>query len=153
MVQIWTDRDDASWIYVEQAAASSLDEPYRQRIYRLTLNEMRTAVSAVYELPDDPLKYAGAWRDPSRFSDLDPDELVLREGCQVVLNRSGKSEWSGSTVGKNCKSTLRGASYATSEVTVSPHGIRSWDRGYDASDAQVWGAEKGAYVFDRQAAG
>ena len=36
---------------------------------------------------------------------------------------------------------------ATSEVVVSPGRIESWDRGFDAEGAQVWGAEKGAYVF------
>jgi hypothetical protein len=36
---------------------------------------------------------------------------------------------------------------ATSEVVVSPGRIESWDRGFDAEGVQVWGAEKGAYVF------
>ena len=35
MVPIWTDRDDGRWLYVEQAAASALERPYRQRIYRV----------------------------------------------------------------------------------------------------------------------
>ena len=130
-------------------AANSLSGDFR--VVDAEIDNQGT-ISAVYELPGDPLEYAGAWRDPSRFSGLDPQTLVLRDGCQVVLSRSGKSEWSGSTVGNNCESTLRGASYATSEVTLTPQGIRSWDRGYDASGAQVWGAEKGPYVFDRQTA-
>jgi hypothetical protein len=28
-----------------------------------------------------------------------------------------------------------------------PGKIVSWDRGFDASGAQVWGAEKGGYIF------
>ena len=36
MVPIWPDRADGAWLYVEQAAASSLDQPYRQRVYRLS---------------------------------------------------------------------------------------------------------------------
>ena len=47
-------------------------------------------------------------------------------------------------------STLRGATYAVSDVTLSATQILSWDRGYDAQDNQVWGAEAGPYEFLRQ---
>ena len=36
---IWTERTDGPWLYMEQAAASSLDKPYRQRIYHLHARE------------------------------------------------------------------------------------------------------------------
>ena len=57
--------------------------------------------------------------------------------------------YEGSTNGKDCQSDLRGAKYATSEVVISDEGIKSWDRGYDENDKQVWGAEKGGYVFKK----
>jgi len=57
--------------------------------------------------------------------------------------------YEGSTEGNNCESDLRGAKYATSEVKISKDGIISWDRGYDAEGKQVWGAEKGGYIFKR----
>jgi CpeT protein len=44
---------------------------------------------------------------------------------------------------------LRGATYATSEVIIKNQQMISWDRGYDSSDRQVWGAEKGGYVFEK----
>jgi len=47
----------------------------------------------------------------------------------------------------NCKSTLRGATYATSSVSVHADKIMSWDQGYDSSGNQVWGATAGGYVF------
>jgi hypothetical protein len=34
-------------------------------------------------------------------------------------------------------------------VEVRPDGLVSWDRGFDADGQQVWGAEKGPYVFTR----
>ena len=66
-----------------------------------------------------------------------------------MLRQSGPV-WTGSTAGKECGSDLRGASYATSEVTISSSTLESWDRGYDAADKQVWGAEKGPYIFARE---
>ena len=152
MVQIWNERTDARWLYVEQAAATALDRPYRQRVYRVSLRDDGAVVSAVYELPGDALDYAGAWREPQRFTAFGPDALVLREGCEVVLKPADGASWSGSTVEQRCTSTLRGATYATSEVTVTADGIESWDRGYSADGEQVWGAEKGAYIFVRDPA-
>ena len=73
----------------------------------------------------------------------------LRDGCSVFLERVDEIRFAGETRGAGCKSTLRGASYATSQVVVTREGIESWDRGFDANGRQVWGAEKGAYVFKR----
>lgn len=149
MVPIWMDRADGPWLYVEQAAASSLDRPYRQRVYQLVRTGSETIESRVYTLPEPPLQYAGAAVDPAKLSGVTPADLTLRTGCAVVLRKSGP-EWTGSTEGKQCASDLRGASYATSEVRISASGMESWDRGYDADDKQVWGAEKGPYIFVRE---
>ena len=148
MVPIWTEREDARWLYVEQAAASNLAEPYRQRVYRVTRNDDGAYVSTVFEIPD-PLSHAGAWKSEAPLAQLGPDDLTLREGCDVVLEHSGAARFSGSTIENRCKSTLRGATYATSEVEVTAEGIRSWDRGFDAEGSQVWGAEEGPYIFVR----
>ena len=42
---------------------------------------------------------------------------------------------------------MRGASYASSIVTLTPKYLLSWDRGYNKEGEQVWGAEKGGYMF------
>lgn len=35
MRRIWRERTDEHWLYVEQAMATALDRPYRQRVYRI----------------------------------------------------------------------------------------------------------------------
>lgn len=152
MVPIWTGRDDGPWLYVEQAAATALDKPYRQRIYHVTRIEDGGYSSAVYEFPE-PLTYAGAFRDPSAFAALTPDDLTVREGCAVYLVREDQGPFAGSTREQECISALRGASYATSNVRITAHGIASWDRGFDADGNQVWGAEAGPYIFRRMDGG
>jgi hypothetical protein len=150
MTPIWTTRPDGPWLYVEQAMATTLDKPYRQRVYRLSAGaEPGTLVSAVFELPGDPLAFAGAWREPARLDGLAPDNLIPREGCSIILRARGDT-FVGSTQGHACASTLRGAAYATSEVTITSTMLRSWDRGFDASGTQVWGAEAGGYEFVKQ---
>ena len=150
MSRIWSSRTDGVWLYVEQAVATALDRPYRQRIYRVHDVGAGAILSEVFELPGDPLPYAGAFHDPGRFDGLKPEDLAKRVGCEVHLRRSGAQEFRGSTRGDGCASTLSGASFATSHVVVTPNRIESWDRGFDHEGAQVWGATQGPYVFLRR---
>ena len=150
MSRVWPDRTDAVWLYVEQASADRLAQPYRQRIYRLSRIDERTLQSEVFTLPGDPLDFAGAFRDAELLESLSSDDLLLRQGCAIELRRVGPEAFAGSTRSKECGSTLRGASYATSEVLITPDRVLSWDRGFDAQDHQVWGAEDAGYIFDKQ---
>jgi hypothetical protein len=45
---------------------------------------------------------------------------------------------------------MRGATYATSEVVINKQMLESWDRGWDASGKQMWGATKSGYQFVKQ---
>ena len=150
MKPIWQQRADGPWLYVEQAAAESLDRPYRQRVYRLIRADDQTLRSDVFTLPGDPLAFAGAWRSPNSLDDIEPHDLVQREGCAILLRQINSETFAGGTEAKSCSSSLRGATYATSDVVVTPLQLLSWDRGFDDSDRQVWGAETGPYVFVKQ---
>lgn len=146
MVPVWTDRDDAHWLYVEQAVAGMADKPYRQRVYRVRHLEGNQYESAVFTLPE-PEKYVGVWQKEDPFDDLTPADLIPREGCTVYLTYMGDERFEGGTRGEGCLSTLRGAAYATSEVVIIPGRVESWDRGFDAEGNQIWGAENGPYIF------
>ncbi len=147
MTPIWTWRTDARWLYVEQASASSLEKPYRQRVYRVAEIADGLFESQVLELAD-PSHFVEAWQDPGRFDSLNPAMLTPRPGCAILLRRAGDT-FVGSTLGSLCESSLRGASFATSEATLSRSGLTSWDRGWTADGSQVWGAVKAGYRFDR----
>jgi len=147
MKKIWTDRSDGYWLYVEQAVAETKDQPYRQRIYHLVFED-NIIKSIIYSLPNEK-KFIGAWKNTQIFDDLDPDSLQKRLGCEVIIKRLDANTFIGSTVEKNCSSNLRGASYATTEVTITKNKLLSWDRGYNDKDEQVWGAVKGGYIFKK----
>lgn len=146
--EIWKGRADGPWLYVEQAAATALDKPYRQRIYQLVKSAAGKIESRVFTL-ENPQSVAGAWRDPARFDTWTAAQLKLREGCSVFLVRAEDGSYRGATNGKGCASDLRGAAYATSEVTLNPTFFVSWDRGFDQDEKQVWGATAGGYIFRR----
>lgn len=148
MFPIWEDDKSAKWLYVEQAATNTIDKPYRQRVYKLTINQNHIFESSIFELAH-PDKFIHAWTRPDIFKQINPDSLTPRQGCAVILKKANGC-YSGSTKDKDCKSTLRGAAYATSQVNVCPDQIISWDQGWDNNDQQVWGAEVKGYIFKRK---
>ena len=147
MFPIWEDDDSAKWLYVEQSVSSMLDKPYRQRVYRLS-HSNGTIESRVFTIPK-PEEFIHAWEKPEIFDQLKPEELQIREGCSIYLKKSENGCYTGSTNEKDCKSTLRGASYATSTVSICRDQVVSWDQGWNEADEQVWGAVKGGYIFSK----
>jgi len=147
MAPIWTDRTDGRWLYIEQAVSEHQDRPYRQRVYRLVELAPGLFENQIFTLPD-PTSVIGVWLTQNPLTELGPGDLEERDGCAILLRRRD-GNFIGSTLASLCTSTLRGASYATSEVVVTPEGVVSWDRGFAADGSQVWGPTKGGYVFDR----
>lgn len=151
MAACWTDRKDGPWVYVEQAVAEMQQAPYRQRVYRLVDLGKGQVRSDVYELPGTPAEvvknFAGQWKNEKPLSGISPEQLTLKDGCSITLTRQADGAYVGATGVGTCASSLRGAAYATSEVVLTREVLRSWDRGYDKDGKQVWGAEKGGYVF------
>jgi CpeT protein len=146
-------------LYVEQARVNAL--PYRQRLYVVERVDATAARSRVFELKD-PGNIIGACKLAQRPT-LRAIDAIERPGCVVEMHWTGDSflghtpdaKWNGSAfepdpTGARCESSLEGASYATTEVTLGADGLRSWDRGWDTAGQQVWGATAGAYVFVRR---
>lgn len=143
IIPIWESRTDAIWMYVEQALATMQDKPYRQRVYKLTELGDGSFESAVYTM-ENPLRFAG---NEKSLEKLSPDSISLRQGCSVFLKRINKRRYEGGTNENTCESNMRGAIYASSFVTMTPNYLLSWDRGFNREGEQVWGAEKGGYMF------
>lgn len=150
MKPVWAERKDGFWLYVEQASTKNLEKPYRQRVYHVFRQDKYTIASQVYELKD-PKQYAGEWKKEKPLQDLKPEDLLSKEGCAIYLKKNKTGNFAGSTPGKECPSSLKGAKYATSEVVIMDKTLLSWDRGFDLNDQQVWGSEAGAYEFQKQA--
>lgn len=146
MYPIW--KDKGNFLYVEQALNSKQNKPYRQRVYEVTRQNDSIISSAIYKLPNDSL-WIGKWKTPAVFDSISKADLILRNGCEVLLKRLGKNHYKGETGNKTCESTLYGASYATSEVEIKEGQIISWDRGFDAEDEHIWGAKLGGYIFNQ----
>jgi CpeT protein len=137
-------------LYVEQALDTLQEQPYRQRIYRISRGDSDSSfVSEIFELEADSL-VIGACSNDSLKAVIAATSREIREGCEVYLRWNGRDGFVGETTGNNCISTLRGASYARTAVTIMPSGIQSWDQGFDSTGVQVWGPETGPYHFNRK---
>ncbi len=147
MYPIWEGK--GHWLYVEQALASRQEQPYRQRVYQLEQVGPNRFASKVYKLENEK-DYIGKWREPVFFDRIQPSDLIERTGCAVFLERQSNGQYVGETNAKDCESSLRGAAYATSKVSIKTGMIESWDQGFDANDQQVWGATKGGYIFKQK---
>jgi hypothetical protein len=135
-------------LYVEQTAADTPGEPYRQRLYLIEATDTENrAVSRVFEL-GGPRSFIGACEDAEGF-EIDMDRVLVLEGCDVFLDWDG-SRFVGGTVEDNCGTDFGGATYATSEIELDEALLVSWDRGYNDAGRQVWGATGGGYQFIRR---
>lgn len=149
MAPIWKKQSKGGhWLYVEQAMASRQEAPYRQRVYHVHRNAQGQLVSEVFTF-SQPKRMAGQWKQPEPLTALTPDSLQLRTGCAIVLHAEGDA-FVGKTGDKTCPSDLRGAAFATSEVRITPDKLLSWDRGFDSTGKQVWGATQGGYEFIKE---
>lgn len=146
MYPIW--KDKGNYLYVEQALASTPEKPYRQRIYEVKRLNDSTISSAIYSIANDSL-WIGKWKTTMAFDSISPNDITIKEGCEVLLKSNADGSFSGSTGVGTCHSTLFGSTYATSHVSIKPNQVMSWDRGFDKDGNYVWGAEKGGYIFNK----
>ncbi|MSR42027.1 MAG: hypothetical protein EXS10_09045 [Phycisphaerales bacterium] len=150
IVPCWTDRADGPWLYFEQSSAATIDKPYKQRVYKLIENLDTTITMLVFELPNDPLSYALAWKLPRPLNDLTPELLNAQDGCamSMTIALNGTSATGGSE-GTHCPSTYAGAAYSTVELIVSADRLQLWERGFDAKGTIVTGSRTGPCEFMR----
>lgn len=146
MYPVWEEK--GNFLYVEQSLTSTPNKPYRQRIYEVNRDSDSTFSSAIYKLDADSL-WIGKWKNPKAFDSINIKDIALKEGCEVILKRTAPNQFIGKTADATCISTMRGASFARSEVEILEDKIISWDRGFDANGDYVWGAEKAGYIFNK----
>ncbi len=147
VLPIWQERDDGPWLYVERAAVATPDQPYLQRVRRLSIDGLEGLRSDVHGLPEDPRDFAAAWTDPGVFATIEPADLYPLEGCAVFLRRRADGSFVGESRGTACRSRRDGAAYATSQFEITSDGFTLLERGFTSRHALVWGSESGPTRF------
>jgi CpeT/CpcT family (DUF1001) len=133
------------YLYQEQAIADKLPQPYRQRILEIRPSATsQTIRSRSYKLADQA-KWVNFCDRPSR--QIQPQDFPIVV-CSVFLKPTAEG-FSGMTEATGCPANVRGAVTIRNRIRLHPHGMDTWDRGYDAQGKQVWGAGDAPYQFLR----
>ncbi len=148
IVPVWTERDDGLWFYAEQSMAMDQEHPFMQKVYRLIQSADSTFRIDVAELTTLG-QFVGEWKKEAPLSSVVPESLTVTFGCAVILKNEADSAFDGTTEGKQCESTQRGANYSTLDLRVTESEMIRWDRGFETYGKQIWGSEKGGYIFRR----
>lgn len=154
MVQIWDDRnagENIYWVYIEQAYASALNNPYRQRIYKVMLLPDGTMYDEIYAIPNAS-SYLHGYETPELFDNITENDLTLKDGCNVYFDWDADNQtFVGSTDDETyCATTIPGVDYIISETVIDENYLTSWDRGYTNNGAWVMGPDW-PYIFDKLA--
>ncbi len=151
MCQVWDDRnvgENVYWLYVEQAYASNLSSPYRQRLYKMMIDENGDLYDEVYSIPT-PATYLHGYNTPEMFDAFTEADLLIKENCNVKFTYEGDF-YSGATAGVDCHAAIPGVDYIISKSTMYPDHLTSWDLGYKTSGQWVMGPDW-PYIFDKVA--
>ena len=136
---IWPSRTDGLWFYSEEVDPKQPLKPLRQVIYRISDDLAGGLLIQGYDMPGNTLIFAGEWRDPKTFNQLDPSNLSMQGGCAIHLDQQSDGVLTGGTQGTDCASTQEGASYQTETFRIGSLDVSIWRRGIDSNGLQVWG--------------
>jgi hypothetical protein len=135
------------FLYQEQALSRDLANPYRQRFLQISPSSYSQSVRSRTFKPADPIRWSGWCNQPAAARTLTAQELGSSV-CNVFLRRSG-DRYIGNTPANGCPVSVRGAVRITNHVVLHANGMDTWDRGFDASGKQVWGARSESYQYRR----
>ena len=135
-------------LYQEQALASELTKPYRQRFLQLSASPMSQSVQSRSFKPANPAAWVNFCNQSATTRTVKPADIGIVV-CNVFLRRAG-NDYVGNTPVDGCPANVRGAVRIKNHIVLRPIGMDTWDRGFDASGKQVWGAKTESYQFRRR---
>lgn len=140
--------DSASiFLYQEQALSNTLSKPYRQRFLQISPSPTTQSVRSLSFRPANATVFAGWCNKPLADRTVKLSDLGTYV-CSVFLKPVGNG-YIGNTPINGCPANYRGAVRITNRVELTPTGMNTWDRGFDANGKQVWGAKTESYQYRR----
>lgn len=135
------DSDGTHWMYTEQGEFENYT-PYRKRVYQLKLIEDVIWQRIYYIKDEENFSYLN-------YKSITEGDIIPKEGCDIWIRYNGRGIYNGSTDGNNCVATFRGSTHVTTDFWVKRREVGSWERGWNDNGEQVWGSERGYYIYKK----
>lgn len=132
-------------LYQEQGIVGNLEKPYRQRFLEIISDRQSNLVYSHAYKPsnlEDSSNFCNRSLENRTVFEESLGELVCTVTLKPFLN-----VYLGTTPPEGCPAKVRGAVKITNRIILHQEGMDTWDRGFDESGNQVWGAEDEAYQF------
>lgn len=158
-LRLWQKRtplfsDDSITLFLEQAPALKLDQPYRQRLLRLF--EKQDQLYGQYYQFKDFGTWKGAGAQTDRLEALSLDDVDDLPGCRVGIADDGAQSFKAQLVpGGKCEFEYAGQMRQVIvgfDVAATATGVelKTYDKGIDPETGKgLWGALMGPYEFVR----
>jgi hypothetical protein len=135
-------------LYLEEASFAKPDRPSLQRFLRVETDAEGAIVLRTFDLKDGSAA-AGKWRMPADLALFGRNDVRERTACAVTLKKTG-DHYEGSAAAVECVPAFLGVKRATSEIRVFSDRVETWDRGFGAKNAQVYGPVLGPYLWKKR---
>jgi CpeT/CpcT family (DUF1001) len=146
---------DSITIFAEQANAVKLDQPYRQRIMRISeTGDSQIPLQVQYYMFKDPGIFAGGGSNPNLLKHITPEHLELLAGCvlNVSVQEIGVNRYQFYATPQSnacCTFTYLGNIVQVSlGFEVTQQELKTYDKGIDpVTGSATWGAILGPYHY------
>ncbi len=150
--------EDSITLFAEQANIVKLDQPYRQRIMRLTCGHNHdTPLKVQYYMPKDPAALRGAGHNPSLLQTLTPDKLDLLPDCVLNISQEivAPNQYKFTAIApantRCCFSYAGNTIQVSLGFEVSQQELKTYDKGIDPNTGSAtWGAIMGPYRYTKR---
>lgn len=145
--------DDSVTLFLEQANGLKLDQPYRQRLLRLSAVDGQ--LYGQYYQFKDFAAWRGAGQQPERLLQLQQADVAELPGCRVAIaSNAAETEYRATLIpGGRCEFEYDGQVRQVLvgfdlEIAGAEVCLKTYDKGIDPQTGKgLWGALMGPYVF------
>lgn len=137
---------NAIYLYQEQAMINKLDKPYRQRFLRLSLTGDGKKVESATFRPVNSVSWINFCQQ-KKAARIIKESNITNAKCSVFLQKIADRIYRGETQTGGCAINYKGAVKITNTIELKPAQMTTYDRGFDASGKQVWGANERPYIY------
>ena len=149
-------QEDSLTLFAEQANILKIEQPYRQRIMRVTPSEGDASFQVQYYMLKDPTAWCGAARNHTLLNSLTPEQLDILPGCLLKVDIENLAANQYKLIAKPIPNRRCTFNYAGNTIEVSlgfeatQTEFFSYDKGIDSATGKAtWGAILGPYRYTK----